>query len=350
MTDWKKTLFIGPKATLFEGLQKIDQAGIKLVLVVNTDQQLMGTLTDGDFRRALLRGMPLESTVDNIMNPNPIVATTGESRESILGRMRAKELFQMPVLDSFRKVVRVETLQGLLNENQVENWVVFMAGGQGKRLFPLTNDCPKPLLKVGGKAILEQSLENLVNQGFKNFFISINYKGNMIVDHFGNGEKWGVNIQYIREERPLGTGGALSLLPSKPALPIVVMNGDLITQMNFKHLLEFHRESRADATMSVREYEFTVPYGVVKIDEKNKLIGIDEKPVQRFFVNAGIYVIEPNLLNLIPKDSFYDIPLLFDQGAKLNKEILIFPIRENLLDVGRMEDFTKANEESRIKE
>jgi dTDP-glucose pyrophosphorylase len=345
MTDWKERLTVYPESTILNALKRIDQGGIKMVLVVNEGLQLIGTLTDGDVRRALLKNVSLESPVSMAMNSNPSVALLGESSESILSRMKSKDLYQMPVVDDSKRVVRVETLQSLLHEHEIDNWVVFMAGGQGKRLHPLTSDCPKPLLKVGGKAILEQSFENFVKQGFKNFFISVNYKAEMIVDHFGDGSKWGVKIEYLRENRPLGTGGALSLLPQKTSLPMIVMNGDLITNMNFKQLLDFHNDQRADATMSVRQYEFTVPYGVVKLDEKNHMLGIDEKPVHQFFVNAGIYVLNPDMLALIPQETYYDIPLLFDQGAKSKRRILTFPIRESLMDVGQMEDFRRANEE-----
>lgn len=216
-----------------------------------------------------------------------------------------------------------------------------MAGGLGRRLQPLTNECPKPLLKVGGKPILEIILENFVEQGFNRFHIAVNYKAEMIESYFGNGSRWGIDLSYLREHERMGTAGALSLLPGGLTQPLIVMNGDLLTRINFRQLLSFHAEHHAQATMCVRDYDFQIPYGVVKI-EKHRLTGIEEKPVHHCFVSAGIYVLQPDVISLIPRNTFFDMPDLFAEMIRQQKETAVFPIREYWLDIGRMDDFERA--------
>jgi NDP-sugar pyrophosphorylase family protein len=219
-----------------------------------------------------------------------------------------------------------------------------MAGGLGKRLGSLTQSCPKPLLKIGGTPILEIIVNRLAEQGFRKLFISVNYRGEMIEDHFGDGARWTADIQYLREPERLGTAGALSLLPERPPQPFVVMNGDLLTKLNLKHLLDFHREHRAKATMCVREYQFQVPFGVVQADE-HRLLGIDEKPTHRFLVNAGIYALDPDVLDLVPKNQMFDMPHLFEKLVATGHETMAFPIREYWMDIGRMDDLEQAASE-----
>jgi len=219
-----------------------------------------------------------------------------------------------------------------------------MAGGLGSRLGELTKDTPKPLLKVGTKPILEVILENFISHGFHRFYISVNYKAEMIRDYFGDGSRWGVEIRYLHEHKRLGTAGALSLLPDNPTLPVLVMNGDLLTKVNFRQLIDFHNETNSKATMCVREFELQVPYGVVQI-ANHRLRAIEEKPVQRFFVNGGIYVLSPDMLQFIPEDSFYDMPTLFDEIIARGEETSVFPIREYWIDIGRADDFERANDE-----
>ncbi len=309
MKDWKKILVV-PSASIEEAIRVIDAGAMQIALVVNENHHLLGTVTDGDVRGGILKGLPLSAPVQQIMNPDPTTARFDESKEAILALMKRKKLHQIPVIDEKGEVVGVEILDELIQPQVRDNWVVLMAGGLGSRLRPLTDDCPKPLLKVGSKPIMETILDNFIEYGYRRFFLSVNYKAEMIQDYFGDGSKWGVEIRYLHEKERMGTAGALGLLPEKPLQPILVMNGDLLTKVNFQHLLNFHQEHQAKATMCVREYEYQVPYGVVKIDHQ-RLVGIEEKPVQHYFVSAGIYVLEPEVLELIPSNAFFDMPTLF---------------------------------------
>lgn len=333
---------IAPDRSIRDAIRTIDEGAIRIALVVDVGNRLLGTVTDGDIRRGILRGVALEEAVTRVMNPQPTTARADESRDVILERMKQTRLHQIPVVDGQGCLVTVEILDELLQTRQRDNWVMLMAGGLGSRLRPLTDECPKPLLKVGSKPLLEIILENFLEYGFCKFYISVNYKAEMVKEHFGDGSRWGIEIRYVHEDQRLGTAGALSLLPERPALPLIVMNGDLLTKVNFQHLLDFHAEHRARGTMCVREYDFQVPYGVVRIDH-HRVLGIDEKPVQRFFVNAGIYVLEPDVLDLIPSATYFDMPELFTRLIGQNHETAVFPIREYWLDIGHMEDFARAN-------
>ncbi|TAM45939.1 MAG: CBS domain-containing protein [Gammaproteobacteria bacterium] len=341
MTRWQKAR-IAPDRSIRDVIRTIDEGAIRIALVVDGDNRLLGTVTDGDIRRGILRGISLEEAVTRVMNPRPITARADEGRDVILERMKQTRLHQIPVVDGQGRLVTVEILDELLQSRHRDNWVVLMAGGLGSRLRPLTDECPKPLLKVGSKPLLEIILENFLEYGFRRFYISVNYRAEMVKEHFGDGSRWGSEIRYVHEDQRLGTAGALSLLPERPALPLIVMNGDLLTKVNFQHLLDFHAEHRARATMCVREYDFQVPYGVVRIDH-HRILGIDEKPVQRFFVNAGIYVLEPDALELIPPATYFDMPELFTNLIGRKQETAVFPIREYWLDIGHMEDFARAN-------
>lgn len=343
MKNWKQTL-LPPSASLREAIETIDASSMQIALVVDEDLRLLGTVTDGDIRRGILRGVALDQPVGQIMNAQPTVARADEPREQMLANMQRKQLHRIPIVDEQNRVVGIEFLEELIQPHLKENWVVLMAGGLGSRLRPLTNDCPKPMLKVGNKPLLETILENFIEYGFRHFFISVNFMAEMVKGYFGDGSRWGVEIRYLEEDQKLGTAGALSLLPQKPQSPLLVMNGDVLTKVNFRQLLDFHTSHRSQATMCVREYDFQVPYGVVRID-KHRITGIDEKPVQRFFVNAGIYVLEPEALNAIPVGGYFDMPTLFETLIAKGEETVVFPIREYWLDIGQMADYDRANGE-----
>lgn len=343
MQKWKKIL-IAPTVTIRDTLQIIDSSALQIALVVDAQDRLLGTVTDGDIRRGILRGVPLEDAIEKVMNPHPTVARSFERMDIVLAVMKLKRLSHIPVIDDDGRVINVETLQELIKLDEKENWVVLMAGGLGTRLRPLTDDCPKPLLKVGGKPVLETILENFMEYGFRKFFVSVNYKAEMVKDYFGDGTRWGAHIQYLHEDTQLGTAGALGLLPEKPEQSLLVMNGDLLTKVNFQQLIDFHSVQQCQATMCVREYNFQIPYGVVKMD-KHRLTGIDEKPMQRFFVNAGIYVLEPRTLELIPPNQRFDMPSLFQRIIENGGDATSFPIREYWMDIGQMNDYERANGE-----
>jgi dTDP-glucose pyrophosphorylase/CBS domain-containing protein len=341
VTDWKKILVL-PQTSVNDVLKIIDSSAMQIALIVDENNRLLGTVTDGDIRRGILKGIALTENAAKIMNPHPTVAHSYERHDIILSVMRLKRLNHIPVIDDDGCVIQVETLQGLLSPKEKENIVVLMAGGLGTRLRPLTNDCPKPLLEVGGKPVLETILENFLEYGFKNFYLSVNYRSDMIKEYFQDGARWGVKIRYLEERERLGTAGALSLLPEKPDCPLLVMNGDLLTKVNFQQMLDFHELHQAQATMCVREYTYQVPFGVVKMD-KHQLTGIEEKPLQRFFVNAGIYIVEPQTLELIPPGTFFDMPQLFQKIIASGGETTAFPIREYWMDIGQMHDYEQAN-------
>lgn len=346
MTDWKKIAV--PKHTPLEAaIAILDKGAKRIVLVIDENERLLGTLTDGDVRRALLRHQPLTTPISEVMCASPQVAQFDWSREKILAMMESTRLLQLPVLDPDGRVVGLETLHELLDVKKVDNPVFLMAGGFGKRLYPLTQDCPKPMLKVGDKPILELILQSLVDAGFHRFYLSTHYLPEIIRNHFGDGSRWNVNIQYVHEDEPLGTGGALGLLPpGEVQLPMILMNGDLLTRIDYRSLLEFHLRHMGAATLCVREYESQVPYGVIQC-EGHRITQIVEKPIQRFFISAGIYVLSPELIQRVAAGQRIDMPTLLEQEITAGRDVNMFPLHEYWLDIGRMDDFRKAQEEVR---
>lgn len=344
MNQWESTL-VGPKTPLEEAIATLDRCALRIVMVVDEQRHLLGTLTDGDVRRALLKHLPLNIPVCEVMCATPQIAERDWSRERVLAVMESTQLLQLPVVDADGRVVGLETLHGLLDKRLLDNPVFLMAGGFGTRLHPLTHDCPKPLLKVGDKPILELILESFVNAGFHRFFISTHYLPEMIRAHFGDGKRWGVSIRYVHEEEPLGTGGALGLLPHDEIdQPMFMMNGDLLTTLNYRGLLDFHQEHDCIATMCVREYEHQVPYGVIQ-SNGHRIVSMVEKPIQRFFINAGIYLLSPELIKSVKPGTRIDMPTLLEQAMALGGEVNMFPVHEYWLDIGRMPDFERANNE-----
>ena len=341
MFNWRSVI-LKPDDTLKQAIQVLDQESLKIVLVADDEGRLLGTLTDGDVRRALIQQRGMESELTDCMSKQPTVAAVGDDQESIFALMKSRDVLQVPILDSGGRIVGLETIRSFLVKDRVDNPVFLMAGGFGKRLHPMTHDTPKPLLKIGDKPILEMILKQFIDAGFHNFYISTHYKAEMIRDYFGNGDNWNVSIQYIHEESPLGTAGSLGLLPKTlPDLPILVMNGDLLTKVNYKHLLDFHIEQGGEATMCAREYDIQVPYGVVEV-EGQQVKSIIEKPVHKFYINAGIYVLNSSKVKSVMGDSFLDMPNFLEGMVKYGEKVNMFPIHEYWLDIGRIEEFEKA--------
>ncbi len=344
MKDWRKTL-VSITATLQDAIGIIDGSALQIGLVVDENGRLVGTVTDGDIRRAILRNEGMEDPITLAMNPNPHVARLGTSTDALLSDMKIHSIRQIPIIDDDRKPVDLAFIDHLLTPSgEKENWVVLMAGGLGSRLRPLTEATPKPLIPIGQKPLLETILENFIKQDYKRFYISVNYKSEMIRSYFGHGEKWGVEIRYIEEDKQLGTAGPLKLIPERGEQPLIVMNGDLLTQVNFQHLMEYHRQHNAQATMCVRTYDFQVPFGVIHL-EGSRIKKIDEKPLHYFLVNAGIYVLNPEVIDLIPDDQRYDMTSLFEKIISDDINNTVFPIREYWLDVGRIDDLERAQSE-----
>jgi dTDP-glucose pyrophosphorylase len=336
--------FLSADSDIKLAIATIDRSPAKIALVVDQNRTLLGTITDGDIRRAILNGAQLSDAASKVMNTSPRVGRVGEDRAPLIDLMRRNVCRHVPIINEIGQVVALETLQELVDYGNQENWVVLMAGGLGKRLRPLTELVPKPMLSVGERPILEIIIKRLRSQGFHRFFVSLNYLGDMIRDHFGDGSQWGVQIEYLTEDKPLGTAGSLSLLPTRSDKPLVVMNGDILTKIDFRQLLQFHEEHKAQATTCVRDYFVDVPYGVIDNDG-HRIRGIHEKPRHRFLVNAGIYTLQPDVLELIPRGDYFDMPMLIDALIARGQHACVFPIREYWIDVGRLEEYDRAKTE-----
>ncbi len=338
--NWQNVL-ISPTDTIKHALKVIDQEALRVALVVEKEK-LLGVVTDGDIRRGILAGFGLEEPASQVMNKTPLTADSNLNTQELQQLMYDRDILSLPLVDKNGKLVGLKTLNETLKVQKRENPVFIMAGGFGTRLRPLTDNCPKPMLKVGGKPMLETLINNFKNYGFYRFYISTHYLPEIIENYFGDGSSFGIEITYVHEEKPLGTGGALSLLPkSLPKEPLIMINGDILTNVDFGKVLEFHIEQSCDATMCVRDYEIKIPFGVIE-GEGHEITDIVEKPTYRYFVNAGIYVISNNIIESLPNNEHLDMPTLFEQKQSLGCRTLKFPIHEYWLDVGRHDDFNKA--------
>jgi len=342
VTDQLANFQIDSALTLQDAMQVIDRGAAQIALVVDDQQRLLGTLTDGDIRRGLLRGSSLETPVEQLMNRRFRFVRSSEDLAAVLEMMRRDELRQIPVLDEEGRVVQLLLLQELLSPPQLSNAVVIMAGGKGTRLRPHTEHCPKPMLPVGDQPMLEILLEQCIAGGFRRFYLSVNYLKEQIIDHFADGSRWGVSIEYLVENEPLGTAGSLQLLPDALTEPFLVLNGDVLTRLNPSQLLRFHNEHQAQATLCVRKHEFTVPFGVV-LTNGVELAGFEEKPTYRHMVNAGVYVIDPQLLPLLPPHQSTDMPTLLQAAQQAGHLVAVCTIHEYWIDVGRPETLEEAN-------
>lgn len=331
---------IAPSATIRKALEVLNEYGLQICCVVDQNGLLLGAVTDGDIRRGLLNGAELSQSVDKVMNTEPKFVKSGTKRSLVAKKMSELGVKQLPIVNAKVQVIDLELDQLVTNLNRT-NHVVLMAGGFGKRLRPLTDDVPKPLLLVDGVPILEHTLVRFREKGFSKFTLSVNYMSEKVMAHFGDGVRWNVEISYLKEEKPMGTCGALSLLKYRPQEPFFVMNGDLLTQANFGHIMDFHVENEATATMCVREYAQQIPYGVVKLNG-HEILSIEEKPNEVSHINAGIYVLSPEVLPFITENTFIDMPTLFMNLKNKNMKIISSVLKEYWLDIGRIEDFHKA--------
>ena len=333
--------------SLRETITVIDEWAKGIALVVDEERRMIGTVTDGDIRRAILAGMDLSLPVQKLLErrastpyPRPITAPVGTPDAELLLLMNEHTIRQVPLLDEHGRVVDVALLSDLVKEYELPLTAVVMAGGYGTRLRPLTEELPKPMLPVGDRPLLELIIEQLRQAGIRRVNLTTHYKGELIARHFGDGRDFGVEIHYVEEDQPLGTAGALSLLEASDE-PLLVINGDILTRVDFRAMLDFHREQQADMTVAVRQYEFYVPYGVVESDGV-AITGISEKPVVRHFINAGIYLLNPEVCLFIPNDQTYDMPDLISRLVAEGRRVVSFPVREYWLDIGQVEDYQKA--------
>lgn len=340
VNDWQATLLpLG--STIQQAIYSLEISGLQIVLATINGNKLAGTLTDGDIRRAFLRGLNLDSTIDEVINTKPLIVPPEMSRDVVLQLMQMNKLHQLPVVDGDGFVVGLHAWDSIVTPAALENWMVIMAGGKGTRLRPHTENCPKPMLEIGGKPMLEHIIERAKRDGFKHFLISLHYLGEMIEDYFGDGSSLGVNITYLREDTPLGTAGSLSLITERPSLPFIVTNGDVMTDIHYNEFLDFHIRHSAQATMAVRQHEIQNQFGVVRTNGV-EIEGFEEKPVYRSHVNAGIYVLSPSVLDNLESDEHCDMPTLFERIKKNDGRTIVYPMHEPWLDVGRPEDLHKA--------
>ncbi|WP_178861204.1 nucleotidyltransferase family protein [Thiomicrorhabdus cannonii] len=336
--DWRDVA-VNQNDDIRTALGVLDRASLQIVLVVAEDATLLGTLTDGDVRRALLRGETLDSAVALAMNRTPVIGHKRDSETAWRKILLEKALRHLPILDASGKMVGL--YYGKQALKKCRNAVVLMLGGLGTRLRPLTETVPKPMLKVGNRPILDTIVSHIAEQGFTEFYFCINYLGEQIRAYFGNGERWGIQINYVEENERLGTAGALSLMREELREPFIVMNGDLLTKIDLRALLDFHAEHGNEATACVREYSQQVPYGVIELDGA-KVSQIVEKPVYRYFVNAGIYALSPSALDKVPQQAFYDMPTLMEDLLAEQRGVGGFPLTEYWMDIGQMPDFEQA--------
>ncbi len=329
-------------ATIEEVITNLTKVSIKIVLVVNDSCELQGTISDGDIRRGLLRGLNLNSSIESIIHHNPLVVTDEIGREDVRKLMVANKIQQVPVVDDRHHIVGLYLWDEIATPLIRPNLMVIMAGGKGTRLLPHTENCPKPMLTVSGKPMLEHIIERAKQEGFSHFVLAINYLGHVIEEYFGDGNRLQVRIDYLKEQSPLGTAGALGLLNPHPTLPFAVTNGDVMTDIHYGELLDFHSRHNAVATMAVRVHEWQHPFGVVQTNGID-IIGFEEKPVHRSHINAGVYVLEPDALGFLERDVHCDMPTLFERLQAKDKRTAAYPIHEPWLDVGRVDDLNRAN-------
>ena len=342
-SNWKRAL-LSSAGSIEDAIKVLSDASLKIVLVTDSTLSLMGTITDGDIRRGLLRGLTLSSPISEVINLKPIVVPKTFTREVVRNMMSANRIFQIPIVDEDLKLVGLHVWDEQRSTVARDNAMVIMAGGRGTRLLPKTEKTPKPMLLLGGKPILEHIINRAKAAGITEFVLAIHHLGEVIEEYFGNGQFLGVNISYIKEKSPLGTAGALGLIDPKPTKPIIVANGDVITDIRFGDILEFHSQNNAMATMAVQVYESENPFGVVQ----TKGISITdyvEKPIIRSLVNAGVYVLNPSALDFIERDAECSMPTLFEILRKESLKTIAFPLHENWLDLGSPSDLAKAIEE-----
>jgi len=336
-----KQLLISDGARIRDAMQAIESGAAEIALVVDHVGRLVGALSDGDIRRSLLQGASLDSGVTQYVNRNIRVAREGTGRAEVLDMMRAYCIQQIPIIGESNTLVGLHLLQEILGAVERPNWAVIMAGGRGSRMGPVTQKIPKPLLPVAGRPILERLVLHLVGYGFRRIFVSVHYLGDMIEDHLRDGNAFGCKIEYLREKEPLGTCGSLSLLPERPEHPLVVMNGDLLTDANIGELLAFHANGRYAITVGVRSYIHTVPFGLVET-RGDRICSISEKPSFSWLANTGIYVLEPSIAWRMVLGKHCDMPTVLDQVLARGESIGAFMIEKDWMDIGRIDELKRA--------
>ncbi|MBE0514845.1 nucleotidyltransferase family protein [Sulfurimonas sp.] len=335
----KNRLVLNNQTKFNDAIRLLDLNGNGVLPVVDEDEKLLGLITDGDIRKAILNN---NLDLEHIINKNPYKLSIDTSKSQIITYLKKIHRRHVPLVDNENKFIKIFTLDEI-DFNLKPNWVVIMAGGLGTRLGELTKDTPKPMLKVGAKPMVEHIIDMFVSHGFTKFMLSVNYKAEVVKEYFEDGSKFGIEIKYLEEKKRLGTGGALSLIDVELDAPFFVTNGDVLSSLDYEKLLEYHKEQQATATMCIRKDNYQIPYGVIETDIENNIITMKEKPIKEFFINTGIYVLNPEVLNFVPKDEFFDLPSLFDILKDKNKTTKGFEITDYWIDMGKKEDYVKIN-------
>jgi dTDP-glucose pyrophosphorylase len=334
-------------ASIREAMRAIDIGTAAIALVVDGDQRLVGTVTDGDVRRALLRGAGLDSLIKPIMNRGFVAVRPATPRAEVLDVMRVRTLAQVPIVDESGRLVGLHLLREIVGGARRPNWAVVMAGGRGERLRPLTDSLPKPMIPVAGRPILERIVLHLVGFGLQRIFMAVHYMADVIEEHFGDGGQFGCRIEYLREDVPLGTGGALSLLPEQPRHPLLVLNGDLLTQVDIGALLDHHVSSQARATVAVFQHRYVIPLGVVETNAEGRVQTLSEKPTKAWLVNAGIYVVEPELVSRVPPGVATPMPAVIEESLDRGELVAAYHLEDDWIDVGLPHELKRARGEAR---
>ena len=343
MNNYKESI-IKINATILDAINAINRSKAKIALVLDSSDKLCGTITDGDIRRSILNNQDLNCLASKIMNTDYLSINADYDHKKAKHLMIKKGVNFVPMIDNKKKLLDLLCLNDFNSKNIFSNPIVIMAGGKGTRLKPYTDSCPKPMLEIQGKPMLEHILENCISSGFENFYFSVNYLKENIINYFGDGSDWNVKINYLIEEQELGTAGSLFLLKDIGKSPIFVINGDILTKIDIKNLNEFHLKNKLDATIAVREETFKIPFGVIE-SKDIKLISIKEKPLEKKLVNAGVYCFDPIILKLLDPNKYWDMPDFLNHLAKLNYSVGVFPIHEYWIDIGRPETLIKAKKE-----
>lgn len=336
-----KHLVLSETATFKEAIQLLDSNGNGFLAITNELGRLVGILTDGDIRRAILDN---KTDLSEIMNTHPETMKEGQNRKNIILKLKELHRKHMPIVDD-NMILKDVVILDEEEFNLKPNWVVIMAGGLGTRLGDLTKDTPKPMLKVGAKPMIEHIIDMFVSHGFTKFILSLNYKAEMIKEYFQDGSNFGIEIKYLEENKRLGTGGALSLIDIEIDEPFFVTNGDVLSSLDYEKLLVYHKEQQSTATMCIRKDSYQIPYGVIEVDDESNIVAMKEKPIKEFFINTGIYVLDPEVLSYVPEDEFFDMPSLFDVLRDDKKTIKSFEITDYWVDMGRPSDYERIKED-----
>ena len=341
MTSALDAYLVADTATVRDAMAAVDRGAARIALAVDTEGRLTGVVTDGDLRRALLGGTELTDPVAPVLTRRYLSVTADDGRAAALELMRARRIDAVPVIDRDGRPVGLHLLQQFLEPVTRTNWAVIMAGGRGVRLRPMTDDLPKPMLSVAGRPIIERLVLHLVGFGLKRIFVSVNYLGDVIEEHLGDGSRLGARVEYLREDEALGTAGALGLLPEAPTEPVLLLNGDLVTSADLGGLLDAHTAGGFRATIGTRRYLHTVPFGCVERDGA-RVVALDEKPTLEREVNSGIYVLDPSVVAGVTRDRRVDAPTLIADLLAAGEPVGAFEIEDEWIDVGQREQLAAA--------